>query len=252
MADINNVDNVVAAAGGGEGIFQPQYGPYTTYVDTLIEEVTPNKPKEKKFSVKFDNFEELPSVRGHVVKSSKFSCFGHEWCLYIYPGGNPVRGNRCKGMAGVYLNRVEKFGKRLNLEMKIGVKSEDDVEFKANVEFGRLQQTGWGWDYFPARSILLEEFLEEGALTIYVSLRLQEFIPNNPASSIMLKLFGDEKSADVVFEISENQIPDSENESRKRAKISSANFYAHYSATAFVRTCSSMCYVGRNGSYPHH
>lgn len=47
----------VDAAGGGEGLPQPPENDlYTTYVDTLIKEVTPNKPKEKKFSIKFDNF----------------------------------------------------------------------------------------------------------------------------------------------------------------------------------------------------
>jgi hypothetical protein len=183
--------------------------------------VTPNKPKERKFSVKFDNFEELPSERGHRVGSSTFSCFGHEWRVDIYPGGYK---DSLDGMVGVYLNRVTTFGKRLNIEMTIGVKSEDDIDFKGNAKFGRAG--AWGWIYFPARSILLEEFLEEGALTIYASLRLQEFIPNNPASSIILKLFRDEKSADVVFEISEKQKSGNESET-KRAKVASANFYAH-------------------------
>ena len=86
----NNDDNAAAAAGGGEGVPQPPENDPdddTTYVDTKIEEVMQSGPNERKFSVKFDDFEELPSEKGHEVRSSTFSCFGHEWRLAVYPGG---------------------------------------------------------------------------------------------------------------------------------------------------------------------
>ena len=226
MADNNDGDNI-GAAGGGEGVPQPpENDPYTTYVDTEIEEVTPNKPKEKKFSIKFDNFEELPSERGHMVGSSTFSCFGHTWQVHIYPGG---RTHSLDGMVGVFLKLTSK-GKGLKSQFSFEIKGRQDLVTHQTIkdcEFAYELGGAWGWDNCISRAELKDDdFLDEGALTIYVKMQLAEFIPNNPASSIMLKLFGDEKTADVVFEISENQKSEG-SKSTKRAKISSANFYAH-------------------------
>ena len=87
-----------------------------------------------------------------------------------------------------------------------------------------------------------------GALTLYVGIQLDEFIPKNPASSFMLKLFNDEHSADVVFEICEQHKSDSESD-RKRAKTSTEKLYhahrfilQHYSAelSAICATSDGM------------
>ncbi len=231
MADNNNV---VAAAGGvEEGVPQPpENDPYTTYVDTKIEEVTPNKPNGKKFSVKFDNFEELPSEKGHDVRSSIFSCFGYEWRVNIYPGGHA---HSLDGMVGVFLELASK-GKNLKTQFSFEIKSRQDLVTRQTINDCAFaykactpqKQGAWGWHSCISRAELKDDdYLEEGALTIYVSIPLGEFIPNNPASSIMLKLFEDEKSADIAFEVSEKQKPEGKSKSRKRAKISSANFYAH-------------------------
>ena len=40
--------------------------------------------------VHFHGFEGLPTTRGEEVKSPKFSCFGHQWTVAIYPGGVKV------------------------------------------------------------------------------------------------------------------------------------------------------------------
>jgi len=45
------------------------------------------------FEVCFDNFERLPFERGEYVESAKFTSFGHQWCLAIYPGGEVFSGN---------------------------------------------------------------------------------------------------------------------------------------------------------------
>ncbi|KAK1734290.1 hypothetical protein QTG54_015057 [Skeletonema marinoi] len=91
-------------------------------------------------------------------------------------------------------------------------------------------------------------YLEKGALTIQVGIKLDEFIPKNPASSFMRKLFNDENSADVVFEICEQQKSDSESD-RKRAKTSTEKLYhahrfilQHYSAelSAICATSDGM------------
>jgi len=69
-----------------------------------------------------------------------------------------------------------------------------------------------------------EGFLVKGALTIHVSMQLDQFIPKNPTSSVILKIFDDENSADVVFEICEQQKSGSESD-RKRAKTSTEKLY---------------------------
>ncbi len=223
MADNNNVD-AVAAAGGEEGVPRP---PEITLVDTKIEEVASSRPNERKFSIQFDNFKELPSEKGHEVRSSTlFSCFGDEWRIDIYPGG--YYEYSADGMVCVFLHRTST-GKNLKIQFsfEIGdITDSKDLNIRQGThEFAGEDDSGF-WNFIP-RSELVDDFLQEGALTIYVTMQLAEFIPNNPASSIMLKLFGDEKTADVVFEVSENQKPEGKSKSRKRAKISSANFYAH-------------------------
>ncbi|KAL7453640.1 hypothetical protein ACHAWC_005293 [Mediolabrus comicus] len=228
MADNNDGGNNIGAA-GGEGVpQQPENDPDTTYLDTEIEEVTPNKPKERKFSIKFDNFEELPSEENHDVRSSTFSCFGHTWRVHIYPGGYK---DSLDGMVGVFLHRASK-GQNLKTQFSFEIRDitdSKDLNIRQVTNEFAGEDDSWGIYNFIPRSELVNDFLEEGALTIYVSMQLAEFIPNNPTSSIMLKLFGDEKTADVVFEISENQkSAENESMSRKRAKkISSANFHAH-------------------------
>ena len=65
----------------------------------------------------------------------------------------------------------------------------------------------FGWLNFCALEQIIgsDNYLDEGRLTIQVDMKQGEFIPKNPTSSIMLKLFDHENSADIVFEICENR-----------------------------------------------
>lgn len=165
---------------------------------------------------------------GHDVKSSKFSCFGHEWRLDVCPGGTY---DSSDGMVAVYLERTSE-GKGLKIKHSFEIEDvkkgliKDSVIHRMHHEYAD-EDDSWGVSNFISRDDLLEENLDEGALTVYVSMQLAEFIPNNPASSIILKLFEDEKSVDVVFGVTENQKPEGKSKSRKKAKVASANFYAH-------------------------
>jgi speckle-type POZ protein len=208
-----------------------------TAVETKIEELPAENPKWKFFSVKFDDFEMLPSEKGHEVQSSAFSCLGNQWRVSIYPGGyksyksssDPgVYKNSPDGMVGVFLHRNSE-GKALNIQWTFAIKNhEDEVEFKGKTTFAGNSGAAWGWNCFVLRSYLVEEYLIEGSLTIYIWMQLKELIPKNPTSAIILKLFGDESSADVVFEITEQQKTENK-KGRKRAKTSSsaATFYGH-------------------------
>ena len=75
---------------------------HQTVVDTEIESEWADNCNSQKFSIKFENFEELPYAINHEVASSEFSCFGHQWRVMIYPGGQADS----EGMIGVYLQRV--------------------------------------------------------------------------------------------------------------------------------------------------
>ena len=59
-----------------------------TLVETNIERIKSENPKERLFSITFDNFEELPSAKGQRALSSTFSCLGNQWRIKLYPGGN--------------------------------------------------------------------------------------------------------------------------------------------------------------------
>ena len=51
--------------------------------------------------VRFHGFADLTTTRGEYVQSPKFSCFGHQWRLIIYPGGEE---DSREGYVGVNLS----------------------------------------------------------------------------------------------------------------------------------------------------
>ena len=67
MADNNDNDNDEVAVAEEDR---------TTLVETKIERLKSDNPKETLFSITFDDFEDLPSEIEWEVKSSEFSCFG--------------------------------------------------------------------------------------------------------------------------------------------------------------------------------
>eukprot|EP00984_Skeletonema_dohrnii_P027462 scaffold17002_cov75-Skeletonema_dohrnii-CCMP3373.AAC.2 len=193
------------------------------FVETKIERIKSENPKERLFSITFDNFEELPSDKGQGAISSTFSCFGNQWGIQLYPGGHS---ESLTGMVAVFLERCSE-GRELAIQHSF--KFIGDVERTIRLGesvFAVSDSYGW-YDVLPRSEIIDDGFLENGALTLYVGIQLEEFIPKNPASSIMLNMFNDENSADVVFEICEHQKSDSESD-RKRAKTSTEKlYYAH-------------------------
>jgi len=195
---------------------------YETSVHTRIAHLPAEKPKEKRFSITFDNFEGLPSVEGHRVYSSTFSCFQSDWCVHIYPGGddddNVNQEDIDEEEREVVICIIRKSeGEALNIKYSIGIK-----DTTTNVQMFK------GVDRFGTRTEIRNEHLERGALTVYVTMQLKEFIPKNPVSSMILNLFCDEESADIVFELYEEQ-QNNKASTRKRARTSSSAklFHAH-------------------------
>ena len=197
---------------------------------TKIEHIQSDNPNERLFSVTYYNFEDLIAEIGAPVESSEFSCFGAQWRVSIYPGGNFESSD---GMVGLFLERCSEEDRKLAIKysLTVGFKyGSDRISRQGRSIFWSNEQ--WGWHDFCLRKELIgsddeEEkgYLVKRTLTIHVSMELDQCIPKNPASTIMLKLFNDENSADVVFEICE-QNNQSESESyRKKAKTSTAKLY---------------------------
>ena len=229
MAD-NNVDavdnNNAAAVVDDEAALSDD----DEVVETKIERLKSDDPKVTLFSITFDVFEDLPSDKGQEVLSSEFSCFGSTWRIPIYPGG---KFGSSDGMVGLFLERCSE-GRDLAIKYSLALSLKDESDRISRQARDVFVGSGFvfgGWTDFSSREDIIGDgenngYLVDGALSIYVSLQLDEFIPKNKTSSIILKLFDDENSADVVFEICEKQQNQSESESdRKRAKTSTAKLH---------------------------
>ena len=200
-----------------------------TKVETKIEHMMSDdiNSRETLFSITFDNFKDLPSGKGHVVVSSEFSCFGSPWYLTIIYCGGDRSSDR---MVGLYLYRSSE-GRTLAIKYSLAVvDGGDQIIRRSKGVFDGYASLGHN-DFCLRKQIIgsggKSGYLKKGALTIHVGLQLDECIPKNPTSSIMLKLFDDEKSADVVFEICEQQKRSQSRKSnvRKKAKTSAAKLY---------------------------
>ena len=206
-------------------------------METKIERLKSDNPKETLFGITFDKYVDLPSEKGQAVYSSEFSCFGSQWKVIIYPGGEP---SSLDGMVGLYLYRSSE-GKKLAVKYSLAVgvtDGSDRISRQGRDIYDGCGSHSWGWDDFCSRRDIIgnhdgddglydrgEGYLVKGALSVHVGIQLDQFIPKNPASSITLKLFDDENSADVVFEINEQQKQSETENARKRAKTSAAKLY---------------------------
>jgi len=165
--------------------------------------------------VNFLGFANLPTTRGNenYVTSPEFSCFGHQWVMSLYPGG---RTNSNEGFIAVEL------AKRSNTSIKVqwgyNVRDVDGKEVVCKKSFtdkfdakGSNGTTVWYTSSFAKRSTLME-LLVQGSLIIEVRMKptsidksITQFIPTNPINKNILELFMNEETADVVFELGQNQ-----------------------------------------------
>ena len=178
---------------------------------------------------------------GICLESPEFSCFGHQFTLQLYPDGSDHMDPE-EGMASIELvNKSES-----SIDMWFGYNVRDakgkEIEgcsdrselFEANSyrpnAYDRLH--AHGDSNFAERSTLMGSLIN-GTLVIEVRMRLEQFktisipqhVPANPIMKNVLKLFNDEESADVVFEVRLQQATDT----HKRAKSLRVNFHAHRS-----------------------
>ena len=193
--------------------------------------------------VSFGGFADLPMSKGHdnFVDSPEFKCLDHQWFLRVYPGGHNDSKDGWVAVTLYHQDRRECIDvdcvlsiEKIEPSTTIGYKahvydSKSFLTFGPSTSFWRKSSI-WSRPSFIERSVLMAKALRQGTLIIKVGMRTpailfspskperQLFVPENPIVANILKKFNDEKSADVVFEVSHKGDDKSEE---------STTFYAH-------------------------
>ena len=180
--------------------------------------------------VRFHGFADLPTTRNEEVESPEFSCFGHQWILKLYPGGEEDSDEGYVAVSIVNLSDTS-----IKIQYGYSVRDADGKELvhikPETDEFDAADTEGnnaWVSSNFAKRIKFLKS-LVNGSLIIDVRMKLvdtnsiTQFIPTNPTNNNLLELFI-EAAADVAFEVGGEQ---QTNGKRKRAKTTATSLYAH-------------------------
>eukprot|EP00956_Cyclotella_meneghiniana_P027679 scaffold62721_cov23-Cyclotella_meneghiniana.AAC.1 len=165
--------------------------------------------EEGRVQVHFHNFADLPQQKGEWIRSSKFTCAGHEWCLWIYPRG---RRNAADGMVSGFLTTY--LASKIVVDFDIIMKNKTGDNFRVKSEtkmkFPRPNSAGlWRMNY-ASRSEILDtsnNVLNNGTLTFEVRIRpencycLDVTPESSVADDVYNHLYQDEDTADVAFEV---------------------------------------------------
>lgn len=193
------------------------------------------------------------------IHSPEFTCFGHQWCLRVYPGG---ANDSSDGKVAIYLRHMS--NKSIEVQATFIVKeSHKTVAVYQDLDFqprGSDRVISRGVD-FAKRSTLVCG-LKEGALLIEVQMRQTKpanepsttFILENPLFKNVLKSFMDEESSDVVFEVGSDPARNTRNK-----PATNSTFYAHRyilqeSSLTLAELCKSwdnMTSIPITGVKPH-
>ena len=184
------------------------------------------------------NFKDLPTTRDHYVETPGFSCNGHQWYLKIFPGAGEddqageryasivlFHGSEGSITACYRVVIIDTAGKNNNMSAQ----ATDSFEGKGH---------GRGVNYLK-RSDILEMLDSDGTLTVDVSMKEEPsdvFVPKNPLNKLIQRMFLNEDTADVCFEVSNAEAKIGEK--RKKAEASEL-FHAH-SHSQILKTCAPM------------
>ena len=183
----------------------------------------------KYFQFHIHDFANLSTTKSHCIVSPKFTCNGHQWELWVYPGGvNQAE----EGQVSFFLSNLsnETITTRYVIKVvdKFGNKKKESLS--ANKHDFTADSKSWGWPNFVSRSVILDESQNildsNGTLTVVVSMEEEPtdaFVPNNPFIKMMQEMFNDHNTADICFEVSNS----SEGKRETRNTKSSISFYAH-------------------------
>ena len=207
--------------------------------------------------VRFNGFAGLTTTTDEPVRSPNFSCFGHQWAVFIYPWGRISQSS--DGHVAVYLKNGT--AEAIDVEFKFIIKH-SDVRLNISRASGKLEKflpSGSsiingvgpikGYPNFALRSKLLN-YLVNGKLMVEVHMRTNKpgqqsapFVPENPFLQNALADFGNEETADVQFEV--GGTAESAEDRRKRAKTPTTTFHAHHYALRLnAPALADMCKPG--------
>jgi len=193
--------------------------------------------------VRFHGFDSLSARRDESVDSPEFSCFGHQWTLKLYP-----RGLANSSESYVSFGLYNMSNKSIEIQWSYSIRSLPSLIYRKPKThlFGVLGSDSNAHFYknFAERSDLMLLLIKEGSLFIEVRMKaltstaksITQFIPTNPFNKHVSKLFMDEETADVVFEVGGQQ---QGKDKHKRAKISTNNFHAH---RLILKKCAPTLY----------
>jgi speckle-type POZ protein len=152
-------------------------------------------------SVCFHDFLHLDKTKGSKVESEPFYCLGHhEWKVHLYPGGH-MRARRPDSVS-IYLQHCSDSKISADFELHIlnsrGAKAIKNASRNGHV-FGQGVAQGWKK---AVSSHAAKRSLVDGALVIKVLLRPKSaFYIQVGRTGNLMKLFGDEESSDIAFNV---------------------------------------------------
>ncbi|KAL7496370.1 hypothetical protein ACHAWT_004526 [Skeletonema menzelii] len=210
-----------------------------TTVDVGKPPSPPDESRYKSIQIHYHGFAYLPHARGREIKSPRFLLNGHEWELGIYPGG------------GLHAHHIPRSPTYLKVVIRLCSKGSVTAAFDVKIlnKFGvsecRLRSRSiewnsdmiseWSWPEVMRRSKIFDGDIldDDGTLAIVLSMKedaAATFVPKNPLIKMIEKMFNDETTADVCFEVccSKGEEVEEDDDSAKRAKTSTP-FYAHRS-----------------------
>ena len=198
----------------------------------------PSREGWKSFLFLFYDFANLSTTRNHYVASPKFTCKGHQWELWIYPGGHS---EAAEGQVSIYLRHLSKE----TITTGFGIKLIDKYgKTKVNKKIPKQALSGnrcRGSSKFISRSDILDESKNildsNGTLTfvVYMEEPTDVFVPNNPLVKMMQEMFNDQNTADVCFDVSNSEGKEDDG-GNKRVKTTTP-FYAH---RLILENCAPM------------
>ena len=205
--------------------------------------------------VYFHGFANLSTTRDEFIRSPAFSCFGHQWVLDIYPGGEE---DSAEGYVTAWL--VNKSNTSIKIQYGLSVRNADGKEVvhekSYTEELAAVDGEGGnscGTGDFVKRSKLMKS-LVNGSLVIEVRMKCTtndnnttQFIPSNPIHKNVLQKFNDEESADVVFEVTNERCQNEDEHTSKKPKTTTT-FYAHRFIVQDISTMlSELCKSDESG-----
>jgi hypothetical protein len=157
--------------------------------------------------VHFHGFVSLPSEKNRPVWSPRFTCFGNEWRVILLPGGHV---EAREGMISLFLWHCSDADISVTFAALVKDKQTGWVIMNRLTTHKFEGRKTWGWADFALRAAVTapqSNVLSHGSLTVDVRIkpdegdRCENFIPKNRFVQNMLKLFLDEDTADMSFQV---------------------------------------------------